>query len=277
MCLDSSLLGLCLLELVDPGSGLGATAGAAPVLLDFVSALVVVDLDGLDQLVEGAVVLLVDLDDGHAGGGLPVDSAAETSLVLDDAVGHAHLSAQGGQEQNNLNGLDIAGDGDELGSLLLNQSGDGVDAVTDNVGPLGLLLLGTALGLSLSLGPQPLGLLGLGLWTVLVKELEQVGGCLLVEGLRELVDWWGDLQTGLEDGLLPLETDVLGPLDKVSQVTLGLDVLTNAEGPWPLLEEWVGDALDLWLLDSQGGGRDLLSLLVLLVDHCDWYSGDNLG
>ena len=87
--------------------------------------------------------------------------------------------------------------------------------------------------------------------------------CLLVEGLGELVDWWRDLQPGLEDGLLPLETDVLGPLDEVGQVTLGLQVLPDPEGLWPLLEQGVRDPLDLGLLDGQGGGRDLLSLLVL--------------
>ena len=87
--------------------------------------------------------------------------------------------------------------------------------------------------------------------------------CLFVQRLRELVDWWRNLQPGLEDGLLPLETNVLGPFDEVGQVTLGLEILADAKRPGPLLEQGVGHPLDLGLLDSQGSGRDLLSLLVL--------------
>jgi hypothetical protein len=48
---------------------------------------------------------------------------------------------------------------------------------------------------------------------------------VLVQGLGELVDSRGDLETLLQDSLLALETDVLGPLDEAGQVTLGLDVL----------------------------------------------------
>jgi len=98
--------------------------------------------------------------------------------------------------------------------------------------------------------------------------------CLLVQSLGELVDWWRDLQPGLQNCLLPLETDVLGPFDKVAQVPLGLDVLADAERLGALLKERVDHTLDLWLLDSQGSGRDLLSLLVLFVNH-DEDSGEN--
>ena len=49
---------------------------------------------------------------------------------------------------------------------------------------------------------------------------------LAVQGLGELVDRWGDLQPLVQDGALPLQTDVAGPLDEASQVPLGLDVLT---------------------------------------------------
>jgi len=40
--------------------------------------------------------------DGHASGGLPPGHSAQPRLVLDNAVGHTHLAAQGGQEQNQL-------------------------------------------------------------------------------------------------------------------------------------------------------------------------------
>ncbi len=55
------LLGLGLLQLGDPGGGLVAERGAAPVLLDLVGALVEVGLHGLDQLVQRAAVRGLDL------------------------------------------------------------------------------------------------------------------------------------------------------------------------------------------------------------------------
>ena len=50
--------------------------------------------------------------------------------------------------------------------------------------------------------------------------------CLPVEGLCELVDAWGHLQALVQDRLLTLETDVLGPLHEPAKITLGLDILT---------------------------------------------------
>jgi len=99
--------------------------------------------------------------------------------------------------------------------------------------------------------------------------------CLLIQSLGELVDWWWDLQPCLQNGLLPLEADVLGPFDEVAQVPLRLDVLADAESFGALLEERVDHALDLGLLDGQGGGCHLLSLLTLLVNH-DEDSGENM-
>jgi len=198
-----------------------------------------------------------------------VHYATKTSLVLDDAVWDLHLSAQGRQEQNDLNGIDVTGDDNQLRFLLFNEGGDGVDSVTDNWWPLGSLslLVLAVLGLLLSTLAETAGLLLLGLWTVLVQKLEQLSSCLLVQGLGELVDWWWDLQPGLQNGLLPLEADVLGPFDEVAQIPLGLNVLADAESLGTLLEERVDHALDLRLLDGQRGGCHLLSLLTLLVNH----------
>lgn len=44
----------------------------------------------------------VNLREGHGGTGLPVDQAPQPGLPLDDAVGHAHLPAQGRQEDDQL-------------------------------------------------------------------------------------------------------------------------------------------------------------------------------
>ena len=97
--------------------------------------------------------------------------------------------------------------------------------------------------------------------------MSHLGGSLPVQGAVELVDCWGDLQSGLEDDLLPLEADVLGPLDESRQIPLGLDILTNAKVPGSLLEEGVDHPLGFWLLHSQGGGCHLLPLLTFFLDH----------
>ena len=54
-------------------------------------------------------------------------------------------------------------------------------------------------------------LLSLGLGSVLVKEFECLGGGVSVEGVGELGDRRGDLETQVQDLLLALETDVLWP------------------------------------------------------------------
>ena len=92
---------------------------------------------------------------------------------------------------------------------------------------------------------------------------------MTIQGRVELVNCWGDPQSGLEDNLLSLETDVLGPSDESAQIPLGLDVLTDSEVPWSLLEQRIDDPLNLLPLDGQGGGGHLLSLslLAFFIDH----------
>jgi hypothetical protein len=67
--------------------------------------------------------------------------------------------------------------------------------------------------------------LELGLGAVLVEQLEELRGGVLVEGVGELRDGGGHLEALVQDDLLALEADVLGPLDEARQVGLGLDVL----------------------------------------------------
>jgi len=68
-------------------------------------------------------------------------------------------------------------------------------------------------------------LLLLGLGTILVGKLEELSGSILVERVRELGDCWRDFQALVEDDLLTLEANVLGPLDEASQILLRLDIL----------------------------------------------------
>lgn len=81
----------------------------------------------------------------------------------------------------------------------------------------------------------------------------------------ELVDWWGDLQAGLQNGLLPLQTDILGPTHEAAQVPLGLDVLSDLEAARTSNEKRVLHSLHFGLFNSQGSGCDLLSLLLGLM------------
>ena len=85
--------------------------------------------------------------------------------------------------------------------------------------------------------------------------------CLSIESSVKLVNCWGDLETGLEDGLLTLKPDVLGPFDETAQIPLGLDVATDAEVACAFLKQRVDYSLGLWLLGGQRGGCHLLYLI----------------
>lgn len=170
---------------------------------------------------------------------LLVDDGTETGLALDDGVGDTHLAAESGQEDNQLNGVDVVGDEDKRGLLVLNETDDVVQTVLDVVGLLGDVLLLLALGDGGGLGVETLLLLDLGLRAVLVEELEGLGGGVAVQGVLELSDGRRDLETHVQDLLLALQTDILGPLDETAEVTLGLDVLANTEVAGALLDERV--------------------------------------
>ena len=60
---------------------------------------------------------------------------------------------------------------------------------------------------------------------------------VLLEGLGELVDLRGDLQSLHEDSLLTLDTDVARPFHKAGEVARWLDVSSKTEVASILLEE----------------------------------------
>ena len=165
--------------------------------------------------------------------------SAQTSLALDDAVGNTHLAAQGRQEDNQLDGIDVVGDQNQRGLLILDQADNVVETVLDGVGLLAHILLLLALGDGGGLTVQTLLLLGLGLGAVLVEELEGLGGQVAVQGVGELSDRRRDLQAEVQNLLLALQADISGPLDEARQVALGLDVLADAEVARALLEQRV--------------------------------------
>lgn len=209
-------------------------------------------------LSSGILVLVskVGVDSGHDGGesrlvlgtnvsqsdhssGLLVDESSQTSLTLDNGVRNVHLSAQSRQEHNQLNGVHIVGNEHKLGLAVLDQRNNVVETVLDNVRLLGHVLLLLALGNGSSLLGQTLLLLSSSLGAVLVQELESLSSSVLVQGGGELGKSRGDLETVLQDLLLSLQTDILGPLDETGEVSLGLDVLSNSEGSRSLLEQRV--------------------------------------
>ena len=68
-----------------------------------------------------------------------MDDRAETGLALDDDVRDAHLAAERGEEDNELDGVDVVRDDDERRLLGLNEGYAVVQAVLDEVGLLGAL------------------------------------------------------------------------------------------------------------------------------------------
>lgn len=60
---------------------------------------------------------------------------------------------------------------------------------------------------------------------------------VFVDGLRELGDGRRHFQALLKDRLLPLDADVPRPFHEAAKILLRLDVTTNAEVLWGLLEE----------------------------------------
>jgi len=187
-----------------------------------------------------------------------VDDSSETGLALDNAVWDTHLAAESGQPDDDLNGVNIVSNDDEGSLLGLNQSGDVVDTVLDDERLLGLGLL-TLLDLSGGSSGQTLLLLDAGLGAVLVDELEQLGGSVLVQDLGELVQSWGNLETLVQDLALTLEANIFGPLDIAGKILDGLDILTNTEVLGGLLDQGVDRGLGGALLgDGVRSGSNLL-------------------
>ena len=68
-------------------------------------------------------------------------NSSETSFTLDDDVGNAHLAAQGGEEDDELDGVDVVRNDDERSFLGFDEGDDVVEAVFDEEGFLGFLFI----------------------------------------------------------------------------------------------------------------------------------------
>lgn len=85
------------------------------------------------------MILALDILECDNGSGLLVDDGAETSLALHDDVGNTHLAAESGQEDNELDRINVMGDDNKRGLLGLDESDYVVETVLDEEGLLGLL------------------------------------------------------------------------------------------------------------------------------------------
>ena len=144
-----------------------------------VAVVVEVGQRALGQLVEDALVVVAHVADSDAGGGFLVHQLAELGLALDDHVGNVLLPAQLGEPDDELDGVDVVRDQDELGRALLNEAGDVVEAESEVVvGPLGARALAGAalLGGGLRGAGEAGSLLFGGLGLVLVEQVEDGAG-----------------------------------------------------------------------------------------------------
>jgi hypothetical protein len=158
-----------------------------------------------------------------------VHNRAQSSFALNDGIRHAHLSAERGQEDDELNGVDIVGDEHQRRLLVLDEAHDVVEAVLDRVGLLADILLLLALRHRRRLFVQTLLLLGLRLGAILVEQPEALRRKVPVKRVLELRNGRRHLEPQVQDLLLALQPDVFGPLDHARQVPLRLYVLPDAE------------------------------------------------
>lgn len=218
-------------------------------------------LRGGDKSGELALILRLDVLEGHDGGGLLVDNSAETGLALNNDVRDTHLAAECRKEDNELNRVNVVCDDNKRSLLSLNEGDAVVEAI---LGEQGLLVgLGCLLARSgVFRGSIEAGLLLLlRLRAVLVQKFEKLRRSVLVEGVRELSDSRRNLETLVKDDLLALKANIFGPLDETGEIGLVLDVLANAEVLRTRLEERVLDDLG-GLGGTTRRGRDLLSGLL---------------
>ena len=68
-----------------------------------------------------------------------MDNRPEARLALDDDVRNAHLAAESGEEDDELDGVDVVRDDDEVRLLRLDERDDVVEAVLDEEGLLRIL------------------------------------------------------------------------------------------------------------------------------------------
>jgi len=75
------------------------------------------------------LVFALDFMDSNNSRGLLVGYSTEMGLFLDDDIGHAHLAAESGDEDDEFDGVNVMGDDDKSGLLGLDEGNDVVKAL----------------------------------------------------------------------------------------------------------------------------------------------------
>ena len=97
-------------------------------------------------------VFLADFSESDAGSGLLVDELAEASLTLNEGEGDSLLSAESREESEELKGVNVVSNNNELSLTLFNEFSNVVETELDNNWLGGFLGISTTLlGLSLTL------------------------------------------------------------------------------------------------------------------------------
>ena len=91
--------------------------------VDMVVVLVVVLVSKSGQFLQLSQILFSHISECQASGGLLVDKLAESCLALDEAVRHVFGLAQSGQPHHEFDWVNIVGNHNQFGLLLLDQSG----------------------------------------------------------------------------------------------------------------------------------------------------------
>lgn len=90
------------LQLGDTRSRFRSQNTTAPVLPELVTAVVEVGLDDLQQLVEVGPIARIYLRQSQTGAGFSSDQEAQSRFALHNAIRDAHLPAESGQKENQL-------------------------------------------------------------------------------------------------------------------------------------------------------------------------------
>lgn len=131
-------------------------------------------LESSSELLKLGNVVLLDISDSNARGGLLVDEETKTSLALDNAERNVELTAESREEDDEFNGVNIMSNDNELSLAGLNEVSNVVKTLLDEagLGGLGLSNLVTSSLLSSEL-LETVSLSNTGLRAVSSKETEE--------------------------------------------------------------------------------------------------------
>lgn len=177
------------------------------------------------EIFQRLFVLVSDVGDCNGAGLFEANELSQESLGLDNAVRNFLVSAQVRQPEDELNWVNIGGNDDQFGLLLLYESGNVVESAFEEMWLLFLYLFFVDFVFSLFL--ESFSFFLFVLWLVFLQKREKSLLLIRAHCVGELVDDSWDLESVEEDFSLSLEQDVFWPLDVSCQVSFLLDVVAN--------------------------------------------------